>query len=105
MLSSLNLARVRVLPTVGDCGGGSLVANTEDGETGDGAGVLGGLTLGIVEVGGDGDDGVDDLVSERSTNARPPATMDSPCRAAMRSLGHSNDTCAATRLGVSRQRI
>jgi hypothetical protein len=47
-----------LLKTVGKSGGGGLVDNTENVQSGDLTGVLGGLTLGVVEVGGDGDDGV-----------------------------------------------
>ena len=43
--------------TIGNGCGGRLVDDTLDLEAGDGAGVLGGLTLGVVEVSGDGDDG------------------------------------------------
>lgn len=39
-----------LVKTVGDGGGGRFVDDTEDGETGDGSGVLGGLTLSVVEV-------------------------------------------------------
>jgi hypothetical protein len=53
-----------LVKTVGDSGSGGLVDDTEDLETGDGTGILGSLTLGIVEVGGNGDDGVGDLLSE-----------------------------------------
>jgi hypothetical protein len=50
--------------TVGDSGGGRLVDDTEDVKTSDGTGILGGLTLVVVEVGGDGDDGLGDLLAE-----------------------------------------
>jgi hypothetical protein len=46
-----------LVQTISDGGGGRLVDDTLDGETSDGSGVLGGLTLAVVEVGGDGDDG------------------------------------------------
>jgi len=39
-----------LVETVGDGGGGRLVDDTEDLETGDGSGILGGLTLSVVEV-------------------------------------------------------
>ena len=55
-----------LVKAVGDGGGGGLVDNTEDLETGNGTGILGGLTLSVVEVGGDGDDGVGDLLAEVS---------------------------------------
>jgi hypothetical protein len=39
-----------LVKTVGDSGGGRLVDDTEDLETGDGSGILGGLALSVVEV-------------------------------------------------------
>jgi len=50
--------------TVGDSGGGRLVDDTEDVKTSDGTGILGGLTLVVVEVSRDGDDGLGDLLAE-----------------------------------------
>ena len=55
---------VSLVKTVGDGGGGGLVDDTEDVETGNDTGILGGLTLVVVEVGGDGDDGVGDLLAQ-----------------------------------------
>merc|ERR1712166_1722486 len=51
---------VLFVETVGDSSGGGLVDDSLDGESGNGSGILGGLSLGIVEVGGDGDNGVGD---------------------------------------------
>jgi hypothetical protein len=50
--------------TVSDGSGGGLVDDTENIKTGDGSGVLGGETLGVVEVGGDGNDGLLDLLAD-----------------------------------------
>jgi hypothetical protein len=50
--------------TVGDSGSGRLVDDTEDVKTSNGTGILGGLTLVVVEVGGDSDDGLLDLLAE-----------------------------------------
>ena len=53
-----------LIKTVGDSGGGGLVDNAEDVETGDHAGILGGLALVVVEVSGNGNNGVGDLLAE-----------------------------------------
>ena len=55
---------VLLVETVRNSGGGGLVDDSLDVHTGDGTGILGGLTLGIVEVSGDGDDGVLAFLSE-----------------------------------------
>ena len=55
-----------LVKTVGDGSSGRLVNDTEDLETGNGTSILGSLTLGIVGVGRDGDDGVGDLLAEVS---------------------------------------
>ncbi len=49
------LVRLAGAETVCDRGSGGLVDDTEDVETGDGTGILGGLSLVVVEVGGYGD--------------------------------------------------
>jgi hypothetical protein len=51
-----DLSRVVAVETVSESGSGRLVDDTENVETGDGSGILGSLTLRVVEVGGDGDD-------------------------------------------------
>mmetsp|Transcript_14351 Transcript_14351/g.28331 ORF Transcript_14351/g.28331 Transcript_14351/m.28331 type:complete len:716 (+) Transcript_14351:183-2330(+) len=53
-----------VVQTVGDGRGRGLVDDAEHVEARDGAGVLGRLALGVVEVGGYGNDGVDDVLAE-----------------------------------------
>jgi hypothetical protein len=50
--------------TVGDSGGSRLVNDTEDVEAGNGTSILGSLTLVVVEVGGDGDDSLLDLLAK-----------------------------------------
>jgi len=52
--------------TVSDSGSGGLVDDSLDGETSDGTGILGGLSLGVIEVSGDSDDSVVDGLSEVS---------------------------------------
>ena len=49
---------------VSDSGGGGLIDNSEHLKSGDGTGILGGQTLGVVEIGGHGDDSVLDLLGE-----------------------------------------
>ena len=58
------LALGLLVEAVRDRGGGRLVDDAEDVEARDGTGVLGRLTLRVVEVGRDGDDGVADRASE-----------------------------------------
>lgn len=50
--------------TVGDSGGGRLVNDTEDVEASDGTGILGSLTLVVVEVSRHGDDGLLNLLAK-----------------------------------------
>lgn len=56
--------RVVLVQPVGQGGGGGLVDDSQDVQTSDGSGVLGGLTLGVVEVGGNGDNGVLDGLAQ-----------------------------------------
>ena len=53
-----------LVQAVGQRGRGGLVHDALDVESGDLAGVLGRLALGVVEVGGNGDDGLGDLLPE-----------------------------------------
>jgi len=53
-----------LVKTVGDGSSGGLVDNSENVETGDETGILGSLTLRIVEVGGDGDNSVVNRLAE-----------------------------------------
>ena len=53
-----------LVETVSERSGGGLVDDAQHLETGDLAGVLGGLALGVVEIGGHGDDGLGDLLTE-----------------------------------------
>ena len=53
-----------LVETVGERRGGRLVDDAQHVQTGDAAGVLGGITLGVVEVGRDGDDRLVDLLAQ-----------------------------------------
>ena len=57
-------AGLLLVETVSERGRGRLVDDAQHFEAGDLAGVLGGLTLGVVEIGGNGDDGLIDLLAE-----------------------------------------
>ena len=58
------LVGAALVEAVGQRGGGRLVDDAVHGQTGDLAGLLGGLALGVGEVRGDGDHGVGDLLTE-----------------------------------------
>jgi len=55
-----------LVKTVGNSGSGGLVDDTLDIETSNGTGILGSLTLGVIEVSGDGDDSLLDGLTEVS---------------------------------------
>jgi hypothetical protein len=63
-LTSALLAGLARAKTVGDGGGGRLVDDTEDVEASNGTSILGGLPLVVVEVCGNSDDGLLDLLAE-----------------------------------------
>lgn len=56
--------------TVSDGGRDGLVGDTEHVEASDQAGIVGGRMLGVVDVGGDDDDGLGDDGSEVASNSR-----------------------------------
>ena len=55
---------VAFVESVGERGGGGFVDQAENFESGDAAGVFRGLALRVVEIGGDGDDGLIDGSAE-----------------------------------------
>ena len=58
------LVLLALVQAVGQGRGGGLVDDAVHGQSGDGAGLLGGLAFGIGELGGDGDHGVGDGLTE-----------------------------------------
>ena len=62
----VTFAGVLLVETVRNSGSGGLVDDSENLHAGDGTGILGGLSLGIVEVSGHSDNGVVDLSTEVS---------------------------------------
>ena len=65
-----------LVKTVGNGGSSRLVDDAHDVETGDEAGILGSLTLRVVEVGGDSDDGVLDSLTKVSLGSLPHLGQD-----------------------------
>jgi len=59
-----DFAALFFVKAVGERGGGGLVDEAENFEAGNFAGVLGGLALGVIEIGWDGDDGAVDRFAE-----------------------------------------
>src|ERR1700719_23998 len=59
-----NVAALRFVQAVSERRGGGLIDEAQNFEAGDAAGVFGGLTLGIVEVRGNGDDGAIDGLTQ-----------------------------------------
>jgi len=55
--------------TVGNSSGCGLVDDTEDVQTRDGTGILGGLTLAVIEIGGDSDHSLGDVGSEEGLSS------------------------------------
>ena len=53
-----------VVQSVGDCGGGRFVKEAQDIQTCQTRGIFGGLTLGIVEICGYGNDGADQIAAQ-----------------------------------------
>jgi len=60
----VSLLGVLFVETVSDSSGGGLVDNSLNVESSDGSSILGGLSLGVVKVSGDGDDSVGALLAE-----------------------------------------
>jgi hypothetical protein len=59
---------------VGDGGSGMLVDDAKGLETGNGVGIPGGLTLGVVEAGGDGDKGMGGLLFQGKLQRSPSSS-------------------------------
>lgn len=71
-------ASVGAVESVSEGGGGGLVDDAENVESGDGSGVLGGLTLGVVEVGGNGNDWEERKADSSAPGLLRYAQLDSP---------------------------